>query len=144
MKYIIWLQANLSNPTYYTIFCHHPSPLFNTKQKAVPPLSIRIASSLSSLNSNDIPFVTTQFFPVPPWNTKTPTYLFDLATKYHSWNISSFFTINSKQNYLLLWLLLCTGIHAKGASERLLCQREGLGWFERQLVQRYICGPIKM
>jgi len=41
-------------------------------------------------------------------------------------------------------LLLCTGIHAKEASERLLCQRDGLGWFEREMVQRYICGPKEM
>jgi len=40
-----------------------------------------------------------------------------------------------------LLLLLCAGIRAKGASERLLCQRDGLGWFERELAQRYICGP---
>ena len=45
---------------------------------------------------------------------------------------------------LLLLLLLCAGIHAKGASERLLCQRDGLGWFKRELVQRYICGPKEM
>ena len=42
MKYIIKLQANPSNPTYDTIFCHQPSPLFNTKRKAISPLSIRM------------------------------------------------------------------------------------------------------
>jgi len=31
-----------------------------------------------------------------------------------------------------VWLLLYAGIHAKGTSERLLCQHDGLGWFERQ------------
>ena len=45
---------------------------------------------------------------------------------------------------LVLLLLLFAGIHAKKASQRLLCQRDGLGWFERELVQRYICGPKEM
>ena len=48
-----------------------------------------------------------------------------------------FLSVSICVNYLLLLLLLlCAGIHAKGASERLLCQRDGLGWFERELVQR--------
>jgi len=80
MKYIIKLQANPSNPTYDTIFRHQSSPLFNTKRKAIPPLSIRMAS-LSSLNPNNISFVTPQFSPVPPWTLKTPTILFNLTTK---------------------------------------------------------------
>jgi len=45
---------------------------------------------------------------------------------------------------LLLLLPLYAGIHVKGASERLLYQRDGLGWLERQLVQRCICGPKEM
>ena len=80
MKYIIKLQANPSNPTYDTIFRHQSSPLFNTKRKAIHPLSIRMAS-LSSLNPNNISFVTPQFSPVPPWTLKTPTILFNLTTK---------------------------------------------------------------
>ena len=80
LGYIIKLQANPSNPTYDTIFCHQPSPLFNTKRKAIPPLSIRMASSLSSLNPNNISFLTTQFSPVPPWTLKSPTILFNLTT----------------------------------------------------------------
>ena len=79
MKYIIKLQANPSNPTYDTIFRHQPSPLFNTKRKAIPPVSIRMAS-LSSLNPNNIPFVTTQFSSVPLWTLKSPTILFNLTT----------------------------------------------------------------
>jgi len=79
MKYIIKLQANPSNPTYDTIFRHQPSPLFNTKRKAIPPLNIRMASSLSSLNHNNIPFVTTQFSSVPPWTLKSLTILFNLT-----------------------------------------------------------------
>ena len=56
MKYIIKLQANPSNPTYDTIFLHQPSPLFNTKRKAIPPLrisrlSILITFHLSHLSS---------------------------------------------------------------------------------------------
>ena len=50
----------------------------------------------------------------------------------------------TSQNPLPVLLLLCTGIHAKGASEKLLCQRDGLARFERELVQRYICGPKEM
>ena len=46
IKYIIKLQADGSNPTYDTTFRHQPSPLFNTKRKAIPPLSIRVVSSL--------------------------------------------------------------------------------------------------
>jgi len=39
-------------------------------------------TSLSSLNPNNIPFVTTQFSPVPPWTLKSPTILLieDLTT----------------------------------------------------------------
>jgi len=80
MKYIIKLQANPSNPTYDTIFRHQPSPLFNTKRKAILPLRISMASSLSSLNPNNIPFVTIQFSPVPPWTIRSPTILFNLTT----------------------------------------------------------------
>ena len=68
-----------SDPTYYTIFRHQPSPLFNTKRKAIPHLSIRMATYLSSLNPNSIPFVT-QFSPVLPWTLKSPTILFNLTT----------------------------------------------------------------
>jgi len=39
-----------------------------------------MASSISLLNSNNIQFVTTQLFPVPPSTLKTPTMLFDLTT----------------------------------------------------------------
>ena len=84
MKYIIKLQANPSNPTYDTIFRHQSSPLFNTKQKAIPPVSFRMASSLSFLNPNNISFVTTQFSSVPPWTLKTPTILFNLTTNIKS------------------------------------------------------------
>ena len=35
-------------------------------------------------------------------------------------------------NSLVLFLLLCAGIHAKEASERFLCQRDRLRWFERE------------
>ena len=79
MKWNIKLQANPSNPMYDIIFHHQPSPLFNTKRKAIPPVSIRMAS-LSSLNPNNIPFVTTQFSSVPPWTLKSPTILFNLTT----------------------------------------------------------------
>ena len=37
---------------------------------------------------------------------------------------------------VVLLLMMYAGIHAKRDSERLLCQRDGLGWLERQLVQR--------
>ena len=50
MKYIIKLQANPSNPTHDTIFRHQPSPLFNTKRKAIPPLSIRIHTYIHTYN----------------------------------------------------------------------------------------------
>jgi len=80
MKYIIKLQAYPSNPTYDSIFRHQPSPLFNTKWKAIPPLSIRMASSLSSVNPSNIPFVTTQLPSVPPWTLTSPTVLFILTT----------------------------------------------------------------
>jgi len=80
MKYIIKLQANPSNPTYDTIFRHQPSPLFNTKWKAIPPLIIRMTSSLFYLNPNNSPFVTTQFSSVPLWTLKSLTILFDLTT----------------------------------------------------------------
>ena len=86
MKYIIKLHANPSNPTYDTIFRHQPSPLFNTKWKAIPPVSIKMASSLSlsSLSSNNIPFVITQFSSVPAWTLKSSTILFNLTTNIKS------------------------------------------------------------
>ena len=66
--------------TYDTVFHHQPSPLFNTKTKAIPPLTIRMASSLSSFNRNNISFITTQFSPLPPWTIKSLTILFNLTT----------------------------------------------------------------
>ena len=41
---------------------------------------------------------------------------------------------------LSLSLLMFAGTHTKG----LLYQRDGLGWFDRELVQGYICGPKEM
>jgi len=41
---------------------------------------MRMASSLSSVNRNNISFMTTQFSPVPSWTLKSPTILFNLTT----------------------------------------------------------------
>ena len=40
----------------------------------------------------------------------------------------------------MLLFLLYAGVHDEEASERLLCQRDVLGWLKRE---RYICGPCR-
>jgi len=43
-----------------------------------------------------------------------------------------------------VWCCCCALACAKEASERFLWQHDRLRWFERELVQRYICGPKKL
>ena len=80
LQYYLRLKSNHNNPTYKVVFEPLYKDEFLIREKVVPPFSLRCEADINCLDCDLEDVANYKISEVPLWTSKSPTYLYNLAS----------------------------------------------------------------
>ena len=80
LQYFLKLKSNRDNPTHKVVFEPLYKDEFLVKEKVIPPFSLRCEADINCLDCDLEDVANYKISEVPLWTSKSPTYLYNLAS----------------------------------------------------------------
>ena len=80
LQYYLRLKSNYNNPTYKVVFEPLYKDEFLKREKVIPPFSLRCEADINCLDCDLEDVANYKISEVPLWTSKSPTYLYNLAS----------------------------------------------------------------
>ena len=80
MQYYLKLKSNQNNPTHKAVFEPLHKDEFLKREKVIPPFKLRCEADISCLDCDLEDVANYKISEVPLWSSKSPTYLYNLAS----------------------------------------------------------------
>ena len=91
LQYYLKLKSNQDKPTHEAVFEPLYKDEFLKREKVIPPFSLRCEADISCLNCDLEDVANCKISEVPLWSSKSPTYLYNLASDKKSYYRSNCF-----------------------------------------------------